>query len=353
MPLKLGVIGCGVIGRKHVAAAMGDPAIDVVALADLEEDAARTLADEHGIGKVYASAEAILADPEVQAVVLALVTGVRGAVALDSLRAGKHVLLEKPPAMDVQELQRIADAAGDRVVASCSSRLTFNRVAETAREVVAGGELGPIRTIHVRCVQPVGPARPEHTPPPWRAKRSLNGGGYLVNWGVYDVDFMLYVLGDRFAPSDVLAQSWPVAPHLAEGRVDPASDAENHFVALLRGTEGQTFLLERGEFTSLPKSMAWQISGDQASLSLAMVADQAPPTLVLHRADPENGLVSDTVLDEYGSDVQHDMPVRDFAAAIAEGRPPRTDLHRAMRIQRIIDAIDQSIENASHATSRR
>ena len=318
-------------------------------MADLNDQAARDAAARFDVPKVYDSAGALLADAEIDAVVLALITGVRGEVALEALEAGKHVLLEKPPAMNLAELERIKAAAGDRVVASCSSRLTFNDVAEKARAVVAAGELGTIRTIHVRCLQGVGPFNPDRNPPEWRVRRDLNGGGYLVNWGVYDLDFMLYVLGDAFEPGDVLASAWPVAPHLANGRVDPDSNAECHVVALVRGRGGETLFLERGEFTALPKSMRWQIVGEKAALSLGMLRSETPPTLTLHRADANDGLVSETLLEDYGEDVQHRMPVRDFAEAIRAGRPPRTGFDRAVRIQRILDAVYQSLDTASTA----
>lgn len=341
MPVKLGVIGCGVIGRKHLEAARDDEHIDVVAVADLDPDARESAKREYDVPKAYDSAEALIADGEIDAVVCALITGVRGKVAVAAAKAGKHVLLEKPPAMSADELAAIGDAADASGVTlgCCSARMTFNAVAEEGRRVVDSGVLGPIRTIHVRCVKPVQASNPDHTPPKWRVRHDLNGGGYLVNWGVYDLDFMLYVLGDAFEPDATLAQMWPVAPHLATGRVDPASDAECHVVALVRGRGGETLFLERGEFTSLPASMRWQIAGERGAMTLQMLAGKDQPTLVLHRAEAQQGLIDEVVLEDFGEDVQHPMPVRDFAQAIREQRPPRTSFDRAMRLQRILDAI--------------
>ena len=159
-------------------------------VADVNEGAARAAAEKFQVKQVYRDAEQLLASPDVQAVILALPTGLRTPLALSALKHRKHVLLEKPAAASVAELKQMRAAAGDRVVAVASSRFRTYPVAQVARDAVRAGDLGAIRVIRCRAVLPAGEA-PTTPPPVWRLSKRLNGGGILVNWGVYDLDFLL------------------------------------------------------------------------------------------------------------------------------------------------------------------
>jgi len=341
--VRLGVVGCGVIGRMHAAAAAQDPNIDLVALADLDQTRTRSLAEELDVPSVYKNGRALVDRGDVDAVVLALVTSLRSRIACHALRLGKHVLLEKPPALNVAQIRRYMALQGDRVVGCCSSRLSFLDGARAAREIVARGDLGELRVVRCRGISAIGPINEGWTPPAWRVSHKLNGGGFLVNWGVYDLDYLMHVTDWQLEPETVLAQAWPIAAPYAAGRVDPASDAENHVIVHIRCRNGAVISLERGEAIAIPDENCWQVTGEHASLRLQMVSSQAEPTVVLDRADPVTGLSSEVILESPGRDVQHEMPVRDFAAAIREGRQPQTDLRKALRIQHIIDAVYKSV----------
>ena len=336
--IRLGIVGCGVIGRFHADAAANDPGIHLVAVADLDGAKARELATAFDVPHVYRSGAKLVTDDKIDAVVLALVTGMRARTANAALRAGKHVLLEKPPAMNAGQIRRYMKQQGGLVVGCCSSRLSFLDGARVARDVVVRGELGAIRIVRCRGLSAVAPVNPDRSPPPWRVSHALNGGGFLVNWGVYDLDYLMYVTGWQLEPETVLAQTWPIARELAEGRVHPDSDAENHAVLFIRCRNGEVITLERGEAVTMQSDTAWQITGESASLRLRMTGPYDDPVVVKDEVDFVNGLRSIPVLEEPGDNVQHQMPVRDFCAAIREARQPRTDLPKALVIQKVLDA---------------
>src|SRR5690606_30190176 len=102
--VRLGVIGCGVIGREHLKVAVRCPDAELVAVADLRVEAAQAAAAEFNVPQVMPSGEELAASDAVDALVLAMPTGVRAPVARVALDAGKHILLEKPPAMNAAEL---------------------------------------------------------------------------------------------------------------------------------------------------------------------------------------------------------------------------------------------------------
>ncbi len=338
--VRLGVIGCGVIGTRHLEAAAASPRISIVAVADTDETRARSTADRFA-ARWYPHGDALLLDPNVDAVVLALATAHRVHLALRALRAGKHLLIEKPPGMNSAEVQQMIAIRAERIVACCSSRFRCYESARVATRFLASNPLGPIRLVRMRAIKPAGP-RPELAPPPWRLSRAANGGGILVNWGIYDLDYMLGLLGWRLRPRTVLAQAWPVPPAFAS-HVAPGSDAECHFSALIRCDDSAAISFERGEYMPAAVDEAWQIVGEAGSLRLNMMPGR---NRILHdAADSEKGIVTRCIWEgqeEYA--VVHDGPVLDFADAILDARPPASTLEHALLIQRVIDAIYASAE---------
>lgn len=337
--VRLGIIGCGVISRCHVDGAKASPLLKAVACTDLNPQAARKLATEAGIPTVYPDARALLADPKVDAVVLAMPTAGRADLAHQAFAAGKHVLIEKPPAMHADELQRLIAARGDRVAAVCSSRLRLLRSAVKATEVIASGRLGELRLLRARSIEPAGPPpTADHDPPAWRLRRDLNGGGILVNWGVYDLDYLLGLCGWKLTPRTALAQAWPV-PAQFTNRVAAGSDAESHFAALVRFDGGTVLTIERGEFIAAHQERTWQIIGERASLRLNMTPAQTN-RVFLDESDNELGVVTEVIYEgDEDTAIGHYATIHDFAEAIIEDRPPQTTLENALVIQKITDAI--------------
>jgi predicted dehydrogenase len=192
--VSIGFIGCGVMGRVYMTAAASIPFIRSAAITDLNMEAARQAAAAFGISRIHSSAEELLADPGIDAVVLALPAAVRTELALQAFRAGKHVLIEKPVAMNADEVRRMMEARGSLVAACCSARLRCQDSADAVEAIVASGRLGDIRVIR-SCWQTAVKAPPEKTPPQWRLSTAVNGGGNLANLGSYALDYLLGVTG--------------------------------------------------------------------------------------------------------------------------------------------------------------
>ena len=349
--VRFGMVGCGVIARMHARALQHSPHARLAAVTDLRPEAARAFADEQNIPTVHRDAASLLADPQVDAVVLAMPVKGRTQLALEVLAAGRHLLLEKPAAMNAEEVLQIMaarDAArphggGDRLhVAGCSSRHRFLPSAEKATEVVASGALGPLRVVRGRAVLPAG-APPKSPPPVWRVRKDLNGGGIMSNWGVYDLDYLLGVCGWSLVPRQVLGQVWSVSPAFAD-RVAEGSNAETHVAALVQCAGGTVITLERGEFVPTVRETAWQIIGERGALRMNLLpGDQNQ--LWLDQADPATGVVSSLVWEGAETwEMAHNGPAADLAEAIVQDRPPRTTLEQALVIQRLTDAIYASAE---------
>lgn len=338
-PVKLGIIGCGVIGTQHLQAATAAPQINVAAIADLRDNVLRDTAAKFNIPRTYTDAHALLADPGIEAVIFALPTAGRTELALRALAAGKHILIEKPGGMNAGELRQLIAARGDRVAGCCQSRLRLPASARAATDFVATGALGKLRVIRCRALKPAGPP-PTSPPPAWRLNKSLNGGGIFVNWGCYDLDYLLGITGWRLQPRRVFAHAWPIAPKFA-AHAAPGSDAETHILAHIQCTDDCVITYERGEFTSAQPDEAWSIVGENGTLRLPMIPapgkkihfDEGVTTRVIWEGDEPWGTGPTVTVD--------------FAQAILEGRPPYATLENALTFQQIVDAA-----YASAATGR-
>jgi predicted dehydrogenase len=176
--------------------------------------------------------------------------------------------------------------------------------------------------------------------------KALNGGGILVNWGCYDLDYLLGITGWQLKPQTVFAQTWTV-PRVFKSHIASGSDAETHYTALIR-CEGDIVLsVERGEFMTMHSHADWEIIGTEGSLKLTM-GDGKPESVIYNCTTTEGGVTS-TTLAEVGNapESQHSTPLSDFAAAIRENRQPSTSLEKALVVQKITDAIYASAETGS------
>ncbi len=341
-PVRLGVIGCGVIGPTHMKPAMESPDIELVAVADLIEERANTAAEKFGAKKIYIEGSDLIADPEIEAVVLAMPAYARKDLALKAFAAGKHVLTEKPVGMCADDIAELIAARGDLVAACCSARYRFPEGARVATECVASGALGQLREVYHRSFFPAPPP-PASERPQWRLKRHLNGGGFLMNWGCYDLDYLLGICGWQLKPEKCFGQTWQI-PSQLRSHIPEGSDAETHYTALIRCEGGTILSIERGEYMPTDTENAWHIIGEKGSLRLTMVAKK-PKQIIFTEATEDAGATTKVLWesdDEGDISLIHDGPTLDFCAAIREGRQPNSPLEKAIMVQRITDAVYKS-----------
>jgi predicted dehydrogenase len=344
-PLRLGIIGCGVIGSTSLKDAMASTLVKVVAAADLRLER-REWAKAQGVPRVYEDGRDLLdQDPDVEAVIIAYPVSTRTAMALRAFARGKHVLTEKPVANNAREVRTLIERRGDRTCACFSSRYRFYDSARRVETVLADGSLGEIRRLHVRALQAGGPKH-DQPPPPWRESFCMNAGGILTNWSCYDLDYILGLTGWTFRPRTVLAQTWPCVPTF-RCHIAPESDAEAHFAALVTGADGSVLTIERGEFMPMASEAAWQISGTLGTLRLEMVGS-AERRLYLDTASEAQGVVSQVLWEGHDSGRGGGpLVIEDFAMAVRECRPPATGLEQALIMMQITDAIYESARSGA------
>lgn len=150
-PIGIGVVGCGVNGTQHVRVASALPCASPRAVLDLERDRAEALAVAHGVPKVCADLEEMLALSEVEAVVMAVPAAFRMSMSRRVLAAGCHLLLEKPVAMNAGEVRLLEAWRGrGQVVACCAARFRCLGSFAPVHDVLAAGYLSCLKSV-VRC----------------------------------------------------------------------------------------------------------------------------------------------------------------------------------------------------------
>ena len=345
--VRIGVVGCGVMGKRHVQHCCSHPRGTVQAVADLSAELAEAVAGEFNVPQIYKDGEALINDPDVDGVILALPTGFRSDLAMKALKNGKHLLVEKPVAMNAAEVEQMLALRGDRSAGCCSPRELIPESARLVKKVLDDGVLGTVRSIHSWGIMGVRAKAP--TPPPaWRLKKALNGGGILVNWGCYDLNFLLGLFDWRLAPRSVLAQTWGI-PDVYTDRAAPDSDAETHFTSFIRCAGGEVITLERAEYVTSTPSDGVRIIGDRGTLHFRMTVLEQQITL--DRADAEKGIVSEVIYDGVDqNEAKHAAIDHDFVDAILEKRQPMGSLERSLLIQQITDAIYRSAETGGSVT---
>jgi|LakMenEpi03Aug12_release.lakeMendotaPanAssembly.Ray.scaffolds.fasta_scaffold120256_4 predicted dehydrogenase len=333
--IGIGIIGTGEITRIMRPAFIGSTQSRVVAVADVNMDAARAEAEALGGAEVFADYRELLASPAVQAVYIATPPFLHREMVLEAMAAGKHVLCEKPFMLNQAEAREIAAAHAacpDLKVASCSSRFFGAPPARKARELIAGGGIG--RLLRMRFVHALPLPKPITELPRWKQMRATAGGGLLMDWGVYDLDWMGFLLGKLFDPVAVFARTdnW----RWEKGDIDSSFSAE----ILL--SSGISIAWER-RIEHGPDNKRIEIRGAAAGLDLPFMPGDLPEALTLHRYDEANKLQSEVLsepITNWGAILHH--PAQDFVSAILNDHAVASPPASQVMIHGVIDALYES-----------
>lgn len=316
MSLRIGILGAARIAPAAlVKPASSSSEVDVVAVAARSLDRAQTFAAKHGIPRAHSSYEALLADPDVDAVYNPLPNGLHGKWTRAALAAGKHVLCEKPFTANAAEAREIADlaAASDRVVME-AFHYRYHPLALRVEEIVASGELGSLERVETALCFPL----PKFSD--IRYDYDLAGGA-TMDAGCYAVH-MARIFGGGETPSVVSASA-----KLRSPRVDRAMTAE------LSYPSGHTGRVECSMWSSSLLKISAKVTGSKGSLSvLNPLGPQA-----YHRFSVRIGDTRRT--EKFPRRATYAYQLDAFAAAVLRGEPVKTSAADAVETMTVIDEI--------------
>lgn len=319
--LQFAIIGCGLIGRKR-AAALAPGQLRYACDLDLER--ARALAAGAAGCQAVADAQVIFGDPAVDAVVIATLNGALAPLTLAAVRAGKHVLVEKPGALNSGQLRAVQAAAaktGARVRFGYNHR--FHPALQKARELFEAGVLGPMMFLRGRY----GHGGRKGYDREWRANPVLSGGGELIDQGVHLIDLASWFLGD-FATVDGHA-----ATYFWDMPVD-----DNAFLSL-RTSGGQTAWLQVS-CTEWKNMFSLELYGRDAKISLdGLGGSYGPERCTYYKMLPQMGPPETQVFEFPAGDHSWALELAAFSDDIRLGREPNPGLREAIRTLEIVETI--------------
>lgn len=198
--MKYALIGCGRIAANHVKAATNN-ALDFVAMCDVDESKFDVMLDKADVGRFeetarYTDYRQMLADhPEIELVAIATESGEHARIALDCIDAGKHVIIEKPIAMSIEDADEIIRRSQDAdVKVSACHQNRFNVAVQRMREALEQGRFGRLShgSINVRWNR----NKAYYDQAPWRGTWEQDGG-CLMNQCIHGIDLLRWMMGDR------------------------------------------------------------------------------------------------------------------------------------------------------------
>lgn len=237
--VRVGVIGVG-MGRNHAIHFRDSPEAELVALCDIDEGRAHQVAQEVHPRRIYTRYEDLLADPEIQAVSIALPNYLHAQVTLHALEAGKDVLCEKPLAMNAGEAERMVALArrlGRKLMVHFNVR--FNPTSQAVKRAIDEGALGPV--YYARSVWHRSRGIPKLGG--WFTRRSASGGGALVDIGVHRLDLALWLMGYP-RPVSVTGAAYSHLGRILAEREEKTFDVDDLAAAFIRFEDGATLTLE-------------------------------------------------------------------------------------------------------------
>ena len=191
--LKVGIIGLGGIARAHCLAISTLDNVEVVAVADLFEEKRSEYMEKYDIPKGYPSHTELLKDDEVEAVAVVLGHQLHHRLTVDACNAGKHVLVEKPMALSLEQCDDMIEAAANNnVKLMVGQSQHFYGTSLKAKEILDSGQLGPLMTVVCYMSKNWNHAS---RPPQYRSR--FHGGGMWLANGVHVVDRLTWLMASQ------------------------------------------------------------------------------------------------------------------------------------------------------------
>jgi D-xylose 1-dehydrogenase (NADP+, D-xylono-1,5-lactone-forming) len=322
--IRIGLLSTANINRLLLGGARAAEEVEVVAVASRDGARADAYAAEHGIGRAHGSYDALLADPDVDAVYVPLPNSLHVEWSIRALDAGKHVLCEKPLTRHPDRAEAAFDAA-ERVGRVLAEGFMWRHHPQARRlqELAADGAIGRLRLVRAAFSFDIfGGGRPDDV----RLQASLDGGG-LMDVGCYCVSAMRLLAGE---------------PERANGRrIDGGDGVDVRFTGTLGFAGGVLGSFDCG--LDMVARSALEVVGDGGSLFLADPWHGRAPGIELRRHDGVEAIA-------VASPNSYACELEDFAAAVRGERPHPFGRADAVGQARAIAALYRAAESGADAT---
>jgi len=327
--LRFGIIGCGRVAPRHAKYITSLPGAKLVAVADIVDSRAEHYASEYSVD-AYHDYHELLDREDIDVVNICTPSGLHGSIGIEAARAGKHLIVEKPIALNTDDADALiaeAEAAGVKLCVVLQNR--YNPPMQDAYEVVQNGALGKLLlgNATVRWFRPQ-----EYYEDDWHGTWAMDGGA-LMNQCIHHIDALQWLMGDV---KSVQAYTATLAHEIEVEDVGVAilkfssgalGTIEGSTITYPENLEGSVAIFgERGSIkvggTALNRRVFWKIDGQLELEREMLTQDQLDPPSV------------------YGYSHRH--VIADMIDAISEDRSPKMNGAEARRSLEIVLKIYES-----------
>lgn len=327
--IKIALIGAGYIADYHARGLMALPHVELAAVVAKTTKSAQGFSEKYGIKEAYTSISPVASDSSIDAVVISTPNALHAPQAMEFLRQGKDVFIEKPMALNAKEGREIARAAHehDRLV-MVGHMWRFDSEAQYIEACVRSQKLGKvIKTKGYGIHENWGPEG-------WFTQKELAGGGALADMGVHAIDTVRYLLGDP-RPLKVYAR---IATHFGDYAVDDTG------ILVITWDNGTESIVESGWWHP-------HMDGPEASTSLFGTQGYAnlfPTFLKLKKGETSEEIKPQTPQKEEHCDQQiYTAQMRYFADCVASRTQPVPGIDEGLAVLDIVDAAYRSAESGT------
>ncbi|NLX03777.1 MAG: Gfo/Idh/MocA family oxidoreductase [Phycisphaerae bacterium] len=337
--LKLGVIGIGTIGNVHLNAYQAGAAdrAEVTALCDIVPERMDSVGDRLGVKDRFTDYRDLL-KADVDAVLVCTWNNLHREMATGALKAGKHVFLEKPMALNAREAQQIVDAA-DKSGKVLQIGMVYRQAAEAqlVRQYVRDGVLGQVYHMRVTLLRRRGiPGMGG-----WFTTKSRSGGGPLIDIGVHYFDISMF-MSELWKPTSVSAMTYAKF----------GCDMKNYnYVGMWAGPpdykgtfdveDFATGFVRYGDQASMEFNISWAANTDEGN-SIEILGDKGGARLFdgkpLRLYTEFNRNIAD-IAPQTKDDDRFQLQARSFVAACRGETPPAATGREGLTVMKLIDAV--------------
>jgi len=321
--VNFGVIGLG-MGRGHLEGYLRAPNANVIGIADLDEGRLNDCKKRYGIERTFTDYNDLLALEELDALSIAVPNFLHKPITIDALNAGKHVLVEKPMALNAQEGQEMLNTAekqGVKLMLHFNNR--YRDDVQTIKRYVEAGEFGDIYFAKTGWIRRRGIPGAGG----WFTTKEKSGGGPLIDLGVHVIDMTMYMMG---SPKPVAVSGCSVQK-FAQTVGHGTFDVEDFASGYIRFDNGATMAVEVSWAMNCAAERQYsEIYGTKAGAKLS------PLTIWTE----ESGALVDITPKASGGLSQFEH----FAECILEDKTPISPAEHGVSMMKILDAIYASSE---------
>jgi predicted dehydrogenase len=328
--MNIGIIGAGLQGKRRARALKQFKGDKLVAIADVNQKAAKSLADDNN-ARAYKSWETIIDRKDIDAVIICTPPNLHAVISIAAMKKGKHVLCEKPLAMNPVEAKKMVEAAQkNKVILKCGFNHRYHPGIRQAKEWINKGLIGELMSI--RCQYGIG-GRLGYDKE-WRADAKVAGGGQLMDQGMHLLDLCRYFIGDFNEAFGFLATSYWDMP------------IEDNAFAILRTKKGQVASLH-ASWTIWKNRFTFEIFGKDGYIIVEGLGGSYGTEKAMLGKRAFLKPFHEEIVEFRGEDHSWQEEWQDFIISIKDNREPSGSGNDGLQALRLADAIYKSDRNGS------